>query len=181
MEQDTTNINDLPSNPQMSQQGPPPQQMEGISMQMSPQQPQQQQQMNQIVSDIQQASMQGLTDLPSRDMPHHTGQHTHDEQIKPNYIPPAPSQQYIPQETPQNAPTPPSDIEQYKLPILVGIIFLLFQMPIVKHTLSQNVKQLFNSDGNFNHIGMVVFASLFSATFFFISKTIDIGSLKLSI
>ena len=175
MEPDTTNINDLPSNPQISQQ------QEGISMQMSPQQPQQQQQMNQIVSDIQQASMQGLTDLPSRDMPMHTEGITHDEQIKPNYIPPTQQQPYIPPENQQIIDKPPSDFEQYKIPILVGVLFLLFQMPVVKQTLHANITQLFNSDGNFNQIGLLVFSALFAATLYVISKTIDIGSLKLSI
>ena len=72
---DTTNISDLPNNTQINQQIPV-QQQSNVSMSVSEpsqQQPQQnqqyQQQMNQMVNGLQQASMQGLTDLQTRDIP----------------------------------------------------------------------------------------------------------------
>lgn len=91
---DTTNISDLPNNTQINQQIPV-QQQSNVSMSVSepvqhqPQQNQQyQQQMNQMVNGLQQASMQGLTDLQTRDIPITTQQVTQDQQVQPNYIPP---------------------------------------------------------------------------------------------
>ena len=119
---DTTNISDLPNNTQIEQQMPV-QQQSNISMsvldpsqqnpQQNPQQlPQQQnqqyqQQMNQMVNGLQQASMQGLTDLQNRDIPITTQQVTQDQQVQPNYIPPSVKEQYIP---PQEDVKPHSNI-----------------------------------------------------------------------
>ena len=47
---------------------------------------------SQIVNGLQQASLAGVTSLPSRDIPLHTEQLTSDAQIQPNYVPP-PQQQ----------------------------------------------------------------------------------------
>ena len=74
---DTTNISDLPNNTQINQQIPV-QQQSNITMSVSPQQqpPQQnqqyQQQMNQMVNGLQQASMQGLTDLQTQVLQAHS-------------------------------------------------------------------------------------------------------------
>ena len=48
---------------------------------------------NQIVSGLQQASVTGATQLPSRDIPQNTNNITQDPQIQPNYIPPPKPQQ----------------------------------------------------------------------------------------
>ena len=130
---DTTNIADLPNQTQMTQQIPI-QQQGNISMSVSEQsQPpsqqnqQYQQQMNQMVNDLQQASLQGLTDLQSRDVPITTQQVTQDQQVQPNYIPPSIKEQYIPPQEDVPPPPPQNDVEQYKLPLMAGIIFLIFQ------------------------------------------------------
>jgi hypothetical protein len=48
---------------------------------------------NQIVNGLQKASVNGLTQLPSRDIPRNTDTITNDAQIQPNYIPqPNPAQ-----------------------------------------------------------------------------------------
>ena len=184
---DTTNISDLPNNTQINQQIPV-QQQSNITMSVSPQQqqaPQQQnqqyqQQMNQMVNGLQQASMQGLTELQTRDIPITTEQVTQDQQVQPNYIPPSVKEQYIPPQEDVKPPPPPNDMEQYKLPLMAGIIFLIFQMPVLKQTLQKNVKQLFKEDGNFNEYGMIVFSGLFAGAFYSSIKMIDVGSLNLT-
>lgn len=183
---DTTNISDLPNNTQINQQIPV-QQQSNVSMSVSepvqhqPQQNQQyQQQMNQMVNGLQQASMQGLTDLQTRDIPITTQQVTQDQQVQPNYIPPSVKEQYIQPQEDVPPPPPQNDIDQYKLPLMAGIIFLIFQMPILKQTLQKNVKQLFKEDGNFNEYGMIVFSGLFAGAFYSSIKMIDVGSLNLT-
>lgn len=184
---DTTNISDLPNNTQINQQIPV-QQQSNITMSVSPQQQQAsqqqnqqyQQQMNQMVNGLQQASMQGLTELQTRDIPITTEQVTQDQQVQPNYIPPSVKEQYIPPQEDVKPPPPPNDMEQYKLPLMAGIIFLIFQMPVLKQTLQKNVKQLFKEDGNFNEYGMIVFSGLFAGAFYSSIKMIDVGSLNLT-
>ena len=50
---------------------------------------------SQIVNSLQQASLAGVTTLPSRDIPLHTEQLTQDAQIQPNYVPPPQMIDYI--------------------------------------------------------------------------------------
>ena len=50
---------------------------------------------SQIVNGLQQASLTGVTSLPSRDIPLHTEQLTSDAQIQPNYVPPPQTIDYI--------------------------------------------------------------------------------------
>ena len=51
--------------------------------------------MNELVNGLQQASMKGMTSLPSRDIPRDTNHITQDETTKPNYIPKANNFDYI--------------------------------------------------------------------------------------
>ena len=50
---------------------------------------------SQIVNGLQQASLSGATQLPSRDIPLQTDQLTSDIQVQPNYVPPATTRDYI--------------------------------------------------------------------------------------
>ena len=62
----------------------------GMGMQMPEQQHQQQPQqnvMNELVNGIQRASVSGMTNLSSRDIPMNTTNMMNDDQIKPNYVP----------------------------------------------------------------------------------------------
>ena len=48
---------------------------------------------NQIVSGLQQATISGSTQLPSRDIPTNTNNVSIDPEVVPNYVPPAPQNQ----------------------------------------------------------------------------------------
>ena len=50
---------------------------------------------SQIVNGLQQASLAGATQLPSRDIPINTDILTQDTQIQPNYVPPPREKDYI--------------------------------------------------------------------------------------
>ena len=54
--------------------------------------------MSKVMAGLQQAHMQGMTQLPSRDIPMPTTQFTQDKQIKPNYVPEANNTDYIKEE-----------------------------------------------------------------------------------
>jgi len=114
---------------------------------------------NGLVTGIQQASMAGLTELPSRDIPQIRQQLTQDEQSRVNYIPEK-SQDYIgnvpandaiikEQQTRHNKSDSLDTLyERFQTPILVAILYFLFQLPIVKNGLLRFIPSLFNKDGN---------------------------------
>uniref|UniRef100_A0A6C0IFE0 Uncharacterized protein n=1 Tax=viral metagenome TaxID=1070528 RepID=A0A6C0IFE0_9ZZZZ len=139
---------------------------------------------NQIVSGLQQASVTGATQLPSRDIPQNTNNITQDPQIQPNYIPPPKQEQmdYI-----NNAEQPEDMINNYNMnslrnssldemyneiqtPLLLGSLFFLFQLPFFKKFLFLYFPVLFSSDGNLNINGFVFNSVLFGLIFYMCNK-----------
>ena len=138
---------------------------------------------NSLISGLQQATAAGLTSLPSRDIPQMTNGLTQDQQIKPNFIPQESNNNYIDNETTAN------DImkehmrkqnrgnsldvmyEELQVPILLAILFFMFQLPILRSYLFKFLPSLFNKDGNPNLSGYVVNSMLF-ALLYHVIKTI---------
>jgi len=213
MNNSTTSISDLPSDPtgggiqpgniSMSIQEND-QQMQG---QMQPQiQEQQANQgngngfsldqttINQIVNGLQKASVNGLTQLPSRDIPRTTDAITNDAQIQPNYIPqPNPAQMqedYIQKMQQMNQSTDEIIDEHNKkanfsssldnlydeiqTPLLLTILFFIFQLPIFKKYLFLYIPFLFFNDGNYNIKGYLTISVLFGSIYYFCNKLLHL-------
>lgn len=133
---------------------------------------------SQLNLSLQQASAAGATVLPSRDIPHDTLAMQQDDRVKPNFVPKNSSDDYIGdilnkerilQETNKKQNT--SDNIDYfydmvQLPIVVGIIYFLFQLPVVRKQFLSFLPGLFNNDGNPKLSGYifnsVIFASLYA-------------------
>lgn len=138
--------------------------------------------MNQVLQDLQQAQRAGMTNLPSRDIPMMTHQLTQDQQIKPNYIPPAAKTDYIEQhDTYQSMMQKSKKSEKEKekmdslydelhLPVLVMALFLLFQMPFVQKKLFRFFPSCFRTDGNMTMGGYFLKTFLFGGLFYVILK-----------
>jgi hypothetical protein len=139
-----------------------------------------------LVSGLQQATMNGATQLPSRDIPvtsHHISQ---DPEIQQNYVPPADTQDYIDIE--ENDDTILDEYNQkvasadsvdnlyneFQTPFLLGILFFLFQLPFFKKYMFQYLPALFLSDGNYNLYGFVTISVLFAFAYYSLSKSIII-------
>jgi hypothetical protein len=173
-----TSIDDLPQGP-TAQNTPPVQQMEnganGISLDQTT--------ISQIVSGIQQASVTGATLLPSRDIPMNPTGITHDPATQSTYIPPPSSANYIPSPSQTNQEI----IDQYKkkermgntmddiyneiqIPILLALLYFVFQLPIVKMYLLRYLPFLFSTDGNINFNGYVFTSVLFGTSYYFLNK-----------
>jgi hypothetical protein len=139
---------------------------------------------NQIVSGLQQASVTGATQLPSRDIPQNTSVIMQDPQVQPNYIPPPKPQQvdYI-----NNAEQPEDMINNYNMnalrnssldemyneiqtPLLLGALFFLFQLPFFKKILFSYFPVLFANDGNLNLNGFLFTSVLFGLMFYMCNK-----------
>ena len=137
---------------------------------------------NSLISGLQQASASGLTTLPSRDIPQMTNQITQDDQIKPNYIPQGNNTNYIDNEVSANDMLQENmrrqnkesnlDVmyEELQIPILLAILFFMFQLPVFRTYLFKFLPSLFNKDGNPNLSGYVVNSILFALLYYIIKN-----------
>jgi len=158
--------------------------------------------MNEMISGLQRASASGMTNLPSRDIPMTTSNMMNDAQIKPNFIPnpqaqaqqinqygprPMPSNNYIEEheqdmtseEKYRKSQIVNSNAEDiYKLmqvPIIVGILYFAFQLPVMRKYVLKFIPSVFNSDGNYNISGLIFMSALFSASYFGLSKVLEMS------
>lgn len=200
MSSDSTSINDLPTDPVgggsiggVGAIGGSPNSSVGISLQVSESQNQQQpsmsldqQTISQIVNGLQQASVTGATQLPSRDIPQTVHNIMHDPQIQANYIPPAQQTDYI-----QEYDDSSQDIianynknlknnnsldelyEEIQTPLLIAVLYFLFQLPIFKKYLYKFFPVLFSSDVNINIYGLLFMSTLFGLLYYLLSKVVS--------
>lgn len=137
---------------------------------------------NKLISGIQQASANGLTSLPSSHIPMDTNSITSDVQTKPNYIPQSNNNNYIDDETTnediirdhmrkQNKQdTLDVMYDELQIPVLIAIIYFLFQLPVVRKYIFSSLPSLFGKDGNPKLSGYVFNSVLFGFVFYFIKK-----------
>ncbi len=141
---------------------------------------------NELISQLQKASNNGNTSLPSRDIPIDPNLVKNDIQVKPNYIPEEKIQEdYIKNlETPenliienknnqQNIDNIYSLYQELQIPIIIGLLYFLFQLPIVKKYSVQILPALFNKDGNPNIYGYIANSILFASSFYILIKLIS--------
>lgn len=143
---------------------------------------------NSIVTGLQQASASGVTQLMSRDMPITSDHLARDEQIKANYVPPVEEDQndYLTEEEDNddilNAYNKKVEsenqfdkiYEDLQTPLMLAILFFVFQLPFLKKQLFVFVPALFMSDGNYNLYGFVVVSILFAFVYHFIMKSMSL-------
>lgn len=196
---DTTNLDDLPSesNSGFSNQNVVLQTNEKTNynpnvegQQQSTQQSTQideQKIMNELVSGIQQASANGATTLPSRDIPTNTV-HFADEETKPNFVPQIEQTEqmdYI-QDTDteqeimnrrMNSQSSRDSLEilydEFQIPIIIGILYFIYQLPVVKSKFLSMLPSLYKLDGNPNLSGYIVNSLSFGVSYYVISKSLQ--------
>jgi hypothetical protein len=165
-------------------------QMQGQGMQQQQGQPAQlnamnQQNINQFVSGLQQASAAGLTVLPSRDIPQTQSHLTQDQQMQPNYVPQEQDNtDYITEHQTnediirkyntkeQHAHSLDDFYSNIQTPVLIAILYFLFQLPVVRKNVFKFLPSLFSNDGNPNLSGYVVNSAIFAALYFSLTKGI---------
>lgn len=139
-----------------------------------------QQTISQIVSGLQKASITGATQLPSRDMPTSTEQISADPEIQPNYVPPPESRNYINeidediqlQYQKQDTSSMDSLYDEIQIPILLAVLYFLFQLPVIKNLINTYLSFLCNNDGNYNINGLFAVSVAFGTLFYSITKSI---------
>jgi len=140
---------------------------------------------NELISQIQKAAANGTTALPSRDIPIDPIKVANDNQTQPNYIPPPQVQEnYI-----KNYETPQQVIEEnnkkmsaanlydtlfyeMQLPIIIALLYFLFQLPAVKKHSKNIFPYLFKDDGNPNLYGFIFNSIMFASMVYVLVKVL---------
>ena len=138
---------------------------------------------NQIVNGLQQATITGSTQLPSRDIPMNTNNISIDPGVQPNYVPPPQDHiDYI-----RNYNDGVDLVNDYKKniketdnlddlyneiqgPLLLTVLFFLFQPPIFRKYLFKYFPVLFSNDGNLNINGYLFTSVLFGLFYYLLQK-----------
>jgi hypothetical protein len=195
----STNLSELPTNPtsggnmgggiSMNISEQPSATTYSANIPQQQQQPTQQQQpqidsetINKLISGLQTAAMSGSTKIQSRDIPRETIQIVQDPEIIPTYIP----QQEKREDYISNNVDTDEIIQNYNrnervskkmddmydeihIPLLVCMLFFIFQLPFFKKFLLVNMRFLFNEDCNYNLYGFVFSSVFFSMIFYCIT------------
>ena len=203
--QETTNIDDLPSNNSNSTNSAPVQNVFNESNTENVKIPNYGEQLNsekevapalqnidyttKLSSSLREINNGNPLQLPSRDIPQNVSSKNNDVNIQANYIPPN-NNDYI-----SNHVTPNEIIYQNRLredannktdefyeiiqmPLLVGMLFFIFQLPVIRKNLFIYLPTLFNNDGNPNLSGYIFNSVIFSLLYFsvtYILKYISIN------
>ena len=139
---------------------------------------------DQIVSGLQQASSTGATQLQSRDIPINKVQFM-DEQVQQEYIPSANvKNEFIEEEDEEEENT--TILNNYskrlgaftrmeniysdlQIPVLLSILYFIFQLPFFKSLLFKYIPSLFFGDGNINIYGQLFMSLLYGILYYICS------------
>ena len=140
---------------------------------------------SQLNNVLKEAQASGATVLPSRDIPQQTLQIQQDFQTKPDYVPESKTNDYIgnildkekiilEQKMKQNQ-SDNMDFMYQKLhmPVIVGIIYFLFQLPFIRKNLLTFLPNLFNKDGTAKLSGYIFNSVMFAILYGILVKGLD--------
>jgi hypothetical protein len=136
---------------------------------------------SQIVNGLQQASLAGATQLPSRDIPLTTERLASDAYVQPNYVPPPTNRDYIVENDrdiesyyrqEKTSQSLDSMYDELQGPLLLAVLYFLFQLPFFKKLLFKYLPFLCNTDGNYNVNGLVFTSALFGFIYYLLSKSV---------
>jgi hypothetical protein len=140
---------------------------------------------NQFVNDIQTASKSGVLSLPSRDIPINQTNITNDQNIQEKYIPQTDNNDYISEyqtnediikknEYNNNSDNTLDNLyNEASLPLLVGLLYFLFQLPVIRNYIYKIFPMCYTVSGNFNMMGYVLNSLIFSILYYLLKKLIN--------
>lgn len=104
-------------------------------------------------------------ELPARDIPRETVSHTTDAQVKPNYIPPK-QPEYIQQQQVNSYQPSKVDklLEEFRLPIILSILYFIFQMPTVQAFIVRMIPSVLHNN-ELTMMGIMVKSVLFGLSY----------------
>lgn len=126
----------------------------------------------QIITETQLADQEGLLELPSRDVRPNPVSHTIDPQTVPNYVP---QEQQI---KIHNLPPQPSHhkattlFDDFQVPILMSIVYFIFQMPFMDNVWRTYFPFFFQSNGSILLVGSIFISIMYSVGVYLVTKSI---------
>ena len=129
---------------------------------------------NKIVEGIQTASANNMTSLPTRDIPMSQNNITNDPQVQPNFVPKT-NGGYIEkiQDEQSDYNRLDSLYDELQTPILVSILFFLFQLPIINKKMYSLFPSLFIKDGTMSIGGYMTKTLLFGFLYYALHKVMN--------
>jgi hypothetical protein len=145
--------------------------------------------LNSFVTGIQDAAAAGALNLPSRDIPQTQNHITQDKQIQPNFIPTAQQNDYIGEgqtndeiirknaEKTQHKDSLDEMYDKLQTPLLLAVLYFIFQVPIVKKYMFKLLPVLFKKDGQYNLFGYLATSIAFASIYLALTQTVQYFSL----
>jgi len=185
----TSSIEELPSDPSVSQMSQQNIVLEAKDTRIQkPELESKSYNPNEFSKEIQQLSSAGVGALPSRDIPTTTQPMMNDQQVQPNYIPQdKPTEDYIQNYSDENEmmyrkyqednrkDSLEIIFDELKLPIFIGFLYFIFQLPFVRKNMTKYIPFAFSGDGNYNFNGYIIVSILFATQFYAINKALDLN------
>lgn len=128
--------------------------------------------------------------VPSRDLPINEDEYLHDEEITPNYIPKVRfKDDYVKdyeeitaekilqrEQKKKNDSWVDAILNDLQVPLLITMLFFLFQMPAVNTMFFKRFAflSIYNSDGNINFFGIALKSIIFGGVFYCLQKTANV-------
>lgn len=128
--------------------------------------------------------------LPSRDLPINEDEYLHDPEITANYIPKVrfkddyvkdyeeiTTEKILQRERKkQHESTVDRILNDLQVPLLITMLYFLFQMPAVNTLFFKRFAflSIYNSDGNINFFGITLKSMIFGFLFYLLQKTVNV-------
>lgn len=136
---------------------------------------------NELITSLQKAAANGMTCLPSRDIPMHTNELHEDEKVRANYIPKPPSDYIQQQDTidtmiQQNANKQKQsdhmdDIyNALSLPFTISLVYFIYHLPIVRLFLLTQLPFCYGKCGDIKLVGRIVESIVFGMIIYGMNK-----------
>ena len=138
---------------------------------------------NKFVNGVQDAAAAGVLGLPSRDIPQSQNHIIHDNQVQANFVPQNGHNDYIGDgqtteeiirrnnDKMKNKDSFDTLFDELQTPLLLAVIYFIFQLPVVRKNLFKMLPAIFKKDGNLNLMGYVINSLAFSSVYYFTIKT----------
>lgn len=145
--------------------------------------------MNNFANSVQQVASAGTLELQSRDIPQNQSHLTQDAETQPSFVPASVENDYIGNIQTQNDMIQCNNIKQtnekriddiynnIQTPLLLAVLYFVYQLPVVKVTTLKYIPSLFRKDGNPNLVGYIANSVSFACLFYALTMTLEYFSL----
>jgi len=107
--------------------------------------------------------------LPERDIPRETIQHAVDPQANVQYMPPRPPDYIPPAPSPSNRFDYNKLLEEFRIPILLSLLYFIFQLDSFQALLRKVLPLMFSETGVLTSKGIFLKSGLYGASYYIVT------------